>query len=126
MAPKERPPPRPDDQGDGPRSERMLGRLAYEFNASSARSQDAPPSAVDLTDAPPISPIALAAGREILFGVTMDMCDWSASHLRSAGDAAWRGDAEPLGAHLREARNALEAAFKTYGVLEAELAEVPA
>jgi hypothetical protein len=27
MAPKERPPPRPDDQGDGPRIERFPGRL---------------------------------------------------------------------------------------------------
>jgi hypothetical protein len=124
MPQNQRPPPH--DRGDGPLIERHPDRLGGKFNASAAPSQDAPPSAVDLTDAPPISPIALAAGREILFGVTMDMCDWSASHLRSAADAAWRGDAEPLGAHLREARNALEAAFKTYDLLEAELDVAPA
>ena len=88
--------------------------------------QGAPSSAVELDDASPISPIALAAGREILFAVTMDMCDWSASHLRSAADAAWRGDAETLGSHLREARNALEAAVKTHAELVLELAEASA
>lgn len=73
-----------------------------------------------MTDAPPTSPIALAAGREVLFGVTMDMCDWSASHLRSATEAAWRGDRAMVGVHLRDARSAFIAALKVYNELVAE------
>jgi hypothetical protein len=88
------------------------------FNDCGAPSQDAPASAVDLADASPISPIALAAGREVLFGATMDMCDWAASHACSAGEAAWRGDREALGAHLQAARNAVEAALLIFGALE--------
>ena len=41
MAPKERPPPRPDDQGGGPLIERHPDQLAYEFNDKAALSQDA-------------------------------------------------------------------------------------
>lgn len=71
-----------------------------------------------MTDA--TSRIALAAGREIMFGAAMDMCDWGASHLRSAAGAAWRGDQAMVGVHLRDARSALVAALKTYIGLAAE------
>lgn len=114
--PNQRPPPA-READDGPENE-LGNRLDKGFNARSAPSQDAPPSAVDLADASPISPIALAAGREILFGATMDMCDWAASHACSAGEAAWRGDREALGAHLQAAHNALKAALLTFGALE--------
>ncbi len=71
--------------------------------------------------APPcISPIALAAGREVLFEVLMDMADWTASHARSAAEAAWRGDAEPTRHHLLEARSSLIAALKLYRELAAD------
>jgi hypothetical protein len=35
---------------------------------------------------PPISPIAPAAGREVMFGVVMDLCDLAASHGCSAAE----------------------------------------
>jgi hypothetical protein len=50
----------------------------------------------------------------------MDMCDWSASHLRSAAGAAWRGDQAMVGVHLRDARSAFIAALKVYNELVAE------
>jgi hypothetical protein len=77
-AEKERPPPRPD-RGDGLKNERLPDQLDKRFNDNATPSQDAPPSAIDLADASPISPIALAAGREILFEAAMDMADWAAS-----------------------------------------------
>jgi hypothetical protein len=115
----ERPPPQSADSGLS--NERFPGRLDNEFNDNAAPSQCAPPSAVD-----PISEIACAFGHEDLLSTVVNMADWGASHLRSASESAWRGDLELLGDHLREARNALEAAFKTYGALEGELAEEPA
>jgi hypothetical protein len=121
MPQNERPPPA-SRAGDGPPIEQSGRTLDSRFSEDGGDPQCAPPSAVGLADAPPISPIALAEGCETLFGVTMDMCDWSASHLRSAADAAWRGDKETLGAHLRQAHSALEAAIMTYNALEAELA----
>jgi hypothetical protein len=121
-AEKERPPPRPD-RGDGLENERLPDRLDNEFKVNAAPSQGASPSARNLADAPLISPIALAAGREILFEATMDMANWSASHALAAAEAAWRGDRETLGVHLREALNALKAARMTFDMIESEKAK---
>ncbi len=71
-------------------------------------------------DCPPISPIALAAGREIMFGVVMDPCDLAASYGRSAAEAAWRGDEATLGERLREMRKAVIAALMAFNELVAE------
>src|SRR5438552_1539377 len=46
---------------------------------------DGPAGRRAVSDAPPISPIALAAGREVLFGVTMDMCGNGSGRARSPG-----------------------------------------
>ena len=73
-----------------------------------------------------VSPIALAEGREIMFSIVMDMSDWAASHARSAAEAAWRGEAEALGVHLREARCALVAALRSYNEIVAESADARA
>jgi hypothetical protein len=116
-------PPAPEARNDPPIDEQPAKVLDGEFNNQPLlQSQDeaAPPSAVDLADAPPISPIALAAGREVLFGATMDLADWAASHARSAAEAAYRGDASSLGDHLKAARNALEGALLTFAELERE------
>lgn len=117
----QRPPPA-HDADDGPEIERLPDRLGKGFNATAAPSQDAPASAVDLADASPISPIALAAGREVLFGATMDLADWAASHARAAVEAAYRADLQPLGDHLRAARNALDGALMTFAEIEREKA----
>jgi hypothetical protein len=37
-------------------------------------------------DCPPISPIAPAAGREVMFGMVMDLCDPAASYGCSAAE----------------------------------------
>ena len=66
-----------------------------------------------------ISPIALVAGRESLFSTIMDLCDWAASHGRAAAEAAYRGEQAMVGVHLRDARNALIAAFKVYNAIAA-------
>ncbi len=52
----------------------------------------------------------------------MDMANWTASHALAAAEAAWRGDRETLGVHLREARNALKAALITFDTIEGEKA----
>jgi hypothetical protein len=116
MAQNQRPPPH--DRGDGPLIEHPAKRLSSDFS----EDDDAPqlPPAIN---AAPSSPIAF--GDEFALGVVMDMSDWAASHLRYAADAAWRGDVEPLGVHLRQARNALVAARKTYDALVLELAAPP-
>jgi hypothetical protein len=89
---------------------------------SSCPPQGAPSSAVELDDVSPISPIACAFGDEILLRAA-SLADGAASHARSASECAWRGDVEPLRVHLRDARNALEAARMCYDELEAELAK---
>jgi hypothetical protein len=53
----------------------------------------------------------------------MDLCDWAASHLRSAREGAWRGNLGDLEAHLGLADNALKAAFMTFDALKSEEAK---
>ena len=72
-----------------------------------------------MTDYTPISPIALVAGRESLFSTITDLCDWAASHGRSAAEAAYRGEQETLGVHLRDMRNATIAALKVFNAIVA-------
>lgn len=78
---------------------------------------------LDAAEVPPISPIAF--GDEMLLGSVMDLADWAASHARSAAECAWRGDVQPLGAHLEQARNAIEAARMTYAALATKAEAVP-
>jgi hypothetical protein len=81
------------------------------------------PLAADVADVPPISPIACAFGHEVLLGSIMDLSDLAGSYGRSAAEAAWRGDLETLGIHLREARNAFDAALLTFDVIGREKAK---
>ena len=81
------------------------------------------PSPLDQADDPPISRIACLFGQEILFSAAMDMSDWAASHASSAATAAWRGDVAALGAHLRQASNAIQAALMTFDAIEGEKAK---
>lgn len=69
---------------------------------------------------PAISPIALAAGREILFEAVMDLADWAASHALSACQCAHRGESECVAAHLEQAANAIQAARMTFASIEAK------
>ncbi len=73
-----------------------------------------------------ISPIALAAGREVMFGVVMDLCDLAASYGRSAAEAAWRGDEATLRTHLADMKSAVIAALMAFNELAAEGAQARA
>jgi hypothetical protein len=115
----ERPPPNADDDLS---IEPPTKALANGCNDNNAPAQGAPPSAVDLDDVSPISPVACAFGHEILLGAVMDLTDLAASYSRSASEAAYRGDHLQLGDHLRQATNALKAARRTYDEFAAELA----
>jgi hypothetical protein len=68
-----------------------------------------------------ISPLALAAGKEILFEVAKDLADWAGSHCAAATQCAHRGEIACLSEHLNEARSALKGALRTLAELEAEL-----
>jgi hypothetical protein len=69
------------------------------------------------TVASSVSLIALAAGREVMFSVVMDVCDLAASYGRSAAEAAWRGDEATLRTHLADMKSAMGAALKAFNQL---------
>ena len=73
-----------------------------------------------------ISPIALAAGREVMFGVVMDLCDLAASYGRSAAEAAWRGDGATLRTRLADMKSAMVAALKAFNQLVSDGAKASA
>jgi hypothetical protein len=115
MRPRERPPPRPDDDrgGDPSIAELPAKALTPEITEGCGAPQD------DAETPSLISPIACAFdGDELLLGSITNMADLAASFARSAAEAAYRGDKETLAVHLREARNAIAAAEMTFGALE--------
>jgi hypothetical protein len=108
------PPPPPYSRRGGSPIEQSGRTLDNGFSEGGGSSQGASPS--------DISPIACAFGLEILLGSIVDLSDLAASYSRSAADAAWRGDVNTLGVHLRQARNALEAALMAFNAVEGETA----
>jgi hypothetical protein len=63
--------------------------------------------------APP-SPAAIGAANDLRYDFIVENCEIAASFARSAAEAAWRGDKQTLGTHLRQLRIVVLAVLQTH------------
>jgi hypothetical protein len=71
--------------------------------------------------APP-SPAAIGMANDLCYDFIVQNCELAASYARSAGEAAWRGDRQTLGTHLRQLRLVVIALLQSYNEI-ADVAE---
>lgn len=72
---------------------------------------------------PAPSAIADKAVDSLRFELIEETCDLVASYMRSAAEAAFRGDRLTLGVHLKQGRLAFITGLKTYNELSPESGE---
>ena len=68
----------------------------------------------------PPSAAAIGVANDLYYDFILENCELAASYSRSAAEAAWRGDRQTLGMHLRQLRLVVIALLKA----EKEIADV--
>jgi hypothetical protein len=81
-----------------------------------------PPAKPTPTPLAPPSAAAIGAANDLCCEFLVEHCELAESYARSAGEAAWRGDRQTIGTHLRQLRLVVIALLQTFK----EIADVAA